>query len=178
MGEELRRLLKSGFVQDTLFQITGEPSEVREFSQVEGDLRDQGVVGEFDPERDRVALRGGRPRPETTRTLSHEAGHRLLDSLVKKIPAGTIGEQEQRLLTRQLPPQFDAVRNIEDPNAVQGHAGLTQHEHFATAFQRALHALRTPAGEGRQEQLQEAEREIPGAQAVADFLLGLPPFRN
>lgn len=174
MGEELRRLIRSGFIEDTLFQITGEPSEVRPMTQ--GEMRTRpNKVGHFDHNRDEVAVAPDQSREGLTRTLSHEAGHRLLDSLIQKDRRGELTPEEAEVL-RSLPQGLQQLQQVENPSHAQQYAASNMREHFAVAFQRALQALRTPEEEGRQDSIQSAEREIPGVKAVADFLLGRSPF--
>lgn len=168
MGEELKRWLRSGFIQDTLFQVTGRPKSVRLMSGNERRLLPG--AGRFRPERDQIVLRGGRPRAKMLRTLTHEAGHRLFDSLLHQAPGGNLSDRDERLLTRQLPSAFDAMRNLKDPSARQRHAQTSAHEHFATAFQRAMDVLRIPAGPEREEALTEAETEMPGSRTMFEYL--------
>lgn len=176
MGEELKRLLDSGFVQDTLFQITGEPSEVQELPPFRPNQHPK-IVGRYFPKEDRMQVRAGQSREDLTRTLSHEAGHRLLDSLIRKDRRRELTPEEAEVL-RSLPQGFQQLQQVENPSHAQQYAASNMREHFAVTFQRALQALRTPPGEGRDVAIQQAEEEIPGAGVVSQFLLGLPPFRN
>lgn len=174
MDPELRRLLQSGFVQDTLFPITGEPEKVRTLSRKEEEILPSGVTGQFIPERDEIQVKGDRPIDKLLRTLTHESGHRLLDSLVKNNQAWT--ERELGMFSA-LPSRFDAMQNIENPTDAQRYAGSNQQEHFATAFERALQALRLPAS--RQDSaLNAADEEIPGTEVLAEFLSNLPLFNE
>lgn len=171
MGEELRRLLDSGFVQDTLFQITGEPAQIEQMRPRPANMHPK-IAGRFFPSEDRMQIQPDQSEEDLARTVAHESGHRFQDSLQ------AMGRQRDSNFLSSVADRRGALEQLDDPSHAQQYAASSQNEHFAVAFQRALQALRTPAGEGRQEQIQEAEREIPGAQAVADFLLGLPPFRN
>lgn len=171
MGEELKRLLESGFVRDTLFQVSGRPAEIEEMPPLRPNQYPK-TMGYYFPSEDRMKIRAGQSEEELVRTLAHEAGHRFRDS----IQSTRRGRDDQ--LLEAVAGRRAVLEQVDDPSFAQKYAASSPNEHFAVAFQRAMNALRTPPGEGREEALQQAEEEIPGVAVLAQYLQRLSPFRK
>lgn len=178
MGEELKRLLRSGFVRDTLFPIAGEPNNVRSFSKKEMQILPSGIRGQFNPREDEVQINSTRSIPEMRKTLTHEMGHRFArKKVLPKARSQTLSPELQQLLAGVGQGRRKVEGREALPQGVQ-HSLSNEDEYFATAFQQALEALRIPAGTRRDSAVAEAEERIPGTRAMVNLLSDLEPFQE
>ena len=162
MDPELKRLLHSAFVQDTLFRLAGTPHRIEAFGH--GAPRPNDVGGDYNPNEDLLRVRRGLDPAATLQTMIHEEGHRLVDSLMRDSHRGAAGAR----LLGSIYPAFDSLHKKPIRTTVQRYAATDPNELAAEAFRAAANAIRTP---NRDSAIAAANREVPGTAAFAKFLI-------
>ena len=164
--DQLRKILQSGFVTDTLFRLF-HPQHLRTVSRFNRtDEPGSTIVGHADPKTGTVTLRkdlGARAVP----VLEHEVGHLYADSLFNRNPTPSA---EDRKVFATIFPALDSLRAVKHPSIEQQHAASNASELAATAFAHALQAIRLPPAQ-RDSAIAAADKVIPGTAAFAKFLM-------